>query len=185
MGLQRTASSNDVRKAYKKLALKFHPDKALSHSRFAIQLGPCGAPLQMADKLNARIRSQADLLFGLINMAHNTLMDGAERAKLDRNLYASDDPMGWMRSTDYSYSRRQDSYYTRADSGSRYWSGQDPYGSMPRASGSTSRGNHSKPKAHPRTTSGSRRSAYHSTGARDGYSDQSDGEHWDHVYHPT
>lgn len=54
-------------------------------------------------QVNARIRSQADLLFGLINQAHTVLIDKDERAKLDRTLSSSDDTMAWMRSTDYSY----------------------------------------------------------------------------------
>jgi hypothetical protein len=42
-----------IRKAYKKLALRFHPDKALSHCRFAVQLGSCGAALADADKVSS------------------------------------------------------------------------------------------------------------------------------------
>lgn len=41
-----------IKKAYKKLALKFHPDKALSHCRFDAQLGTSGARLLAASEVS-------------------------------------------------------------------------------------------------------------------------------------
>ena len=43
-----------VRKAYKKSSLRFHPDKAMSHCKFAASLGPNGAALADFPEVESR-----------------------------------------------------------------------------------------------------------------------------------
>ena len=63
LGIDRNASIRDIRKAYKDLALKFHPDKNNDQFWFGTE-----------EK------------FKLILEAHNVLIDPVERAKFDRKL---------------------------------------------------------------------------------------------------
>ena len=64
------------------MALRFHPDKALAHCRFAERLGTAGAPLAEARAIEDRIRSSADWLFKCIGKAHDVLCDTALRAEV-------------------------------------------------------------------------------------------------------
>ena len=64
------------------MALRFHPDKALAHCRFAERLGTAGAPLVEARAIEDRIRSEADWLFKCICEAHNVLCDVRLRSEV-------------------------------------------------------------------------------------------------------
>lgn len=64
LGIQRDASVDEIKKAYRKLAMKHHPDK------------PGGDPEK----------------FKAINQAHEILSDGDKRARYDQ--FGTDDPMG-------------------------------------------------------------------------------------------
>lgn len=64
LGLTRTASDSDVRAAYKRHALKFHPDKA-------------SCPMR---------RSAAELAFRLVSDASRTLSDPNSRSRLDSQV---------------------------------------------------------------------------------------------------
>ncbi|KAK9821859.1 hypothetical protein WJX74_006223 [Apatococcus lobatus] len=89
MGLSTKASPDEIKKAYKKLALKFHPDKALSHCRFAAQLSPSGARLLSASEVEGRIRDSADWLFKHINEAQSKLIEAAEQKQAAAKVAAA------------------------------------------------------------------------------------------------
>ena len=71
-----------VRKAYKKMALRFHPDKALVNCRYAEQMHPQGAALADARTIDDRIRTEADRLFKCIAEAHSVLSDKSQREEV-------------------------------------------------------------------------------------------------------
>ena len=64
-----------MRRAYKTLALRFHPDKALVHCRFAHALSPSAAHLIDHSEVEARVRAEADWLFKCIGAANAMLSD--------------------------------------------------------------------------------------------------------------
>ena len=75
-----------IRKAYKKCSLRFHPDKAITHCKFAPALGACGAVL--ADRLDIenRVREEANWLFKCISEANIVLSDQHKRLELNSAL---------------------------------------------------------------------------------------------------
>lgn len=92
LGLERSCSEDDVRKAYKKLALRFHPDKALSSCKYARCMGDTAAgfmaELMGGEDTTARLREEANWLFHFINNAHEELSDKGKRSKVDMMLDA-------------------------------------------------------------------------------------------------
>lgn len=64
------------------MALRFHPDKALTHCRFAERLGQHGAPIAEARSIEERIRAEADWLFKCIGEALTVLSDTRLRAEV-------------------------------------------------------------------------------------------------------
>eukprot|EP00198_Chlamydomonas_reinhardtii_P010615 XP_001699952.1 DnaJ-like protein [Chlamydomonas reinhardtii] len=98
LGLTNTCSEEEVRKAYRRLALKHHPDKAMSAVKVALTVpgaagaSPYSGPLAAASELEARVRDEAAWLFNFINQAHEELSDKARRRKVDQLLEVEQPP---------------------------------------------------------------------------------------------
>ena len=75
-----------IRKAYKKCSLRFHPDKAMTHCKFAFSLGPSGAALADRLDIESRVRDEANWLFKCISEASNVLSNPHKRLTLDSDL---------------------------------------------------------------------------------------------------
>ncbi|KAL3152969.1 hypothetical protein ABBQ38_011999 [Trebouxia sp. C0009 RCD-2024] len=86
LGLTQACSDAEIRKAYKKCSLRFHPDKAITHCKFAPALGASGAVL--ADRLDIenRVREEANWLFKCISEANIVLSDQQKRLELNSAL---------------------------------------------------------------------------------------------------
>ena len=74
---------SQVRKAYKRLALQLHPDRALGPCRWADRLGPAGSPVQLGTEPREVLRSESNWLFKLVSEAHEVLCDPRQRQELD------------------------------------------------------------------------------------------------------
>ncbi|GIL59175.1 hypothetical protein Vafri_14088 [Volvox africanus] len=98
LGLTSTCSEEDVRKAYRRLALKHHPDKALAAIKVSMALpgraggAPYSGPMVGTTELEARVREEASWLFNFINQAHEELSDKTRRRKVDQLLDAEQPP---------------------------------------------------------------------------------------------
>ena len=88
LGLEQSCTSDEARKAYKKLALKYHPDKAMNHvgKPAAAMVAGWGAEDSGEGDWCTRLREEAALLFKCIGEAHEVLTDDTKRAALDRKL---------------------------------------------------------------------------------------------------
>jgi len=109
LGINRNATTEDVRRAYKKLALKYHPDKAMRAAGIpATFLRPVGLPVSpdcIQGSWETRVREEAEWLFKLIGEAHEVLSDARKRADLDVKLDArAHSQGGHSRGTHYSAS---------------------------------------------------------------------------------
>lgn len=71
-----------IRKAYKSMALLYHPDKALAGVRFAARMGAGGLALAGAADIEQRVRDEAGWLFKCIAEAHAVLSDKKLRAEV-------------------------------------------------------------------------------------------------------
>ena len=77
-----------MRRAYRKAALKYHPDKAAANCRFSTGLGGSSGssssslPLLTGPDLEARVREESAWLFNLITHAQEELGDKASRRKV-------------------------------------------------------------------------------------------------------
>ncbi|WIA36306.1 hypothetical protein OEZ86_007631 [Tetradesmus obliquus] len=89
LGLKSSASEDEIKKAYRRLALKHHPDKALQHCRWGRALGPTGASSPAAS-IEAGLKTAANEVFNYISSAHEELSDEAARRKVDRALREDD-----------------------------------------------------------------------------------------------
>ena len=69
LGLEKTASENDIKKAYRKLAMKYHPDKFSNASE--------------------KEKKEAEEKFKEVNEAYQVLSDADKRAKYDRFGHAA------------------------------------------------------------------------------------------------
>ncbi|KAG2449247.1 hypothetical protein HYH02_005993 [Chlamydomonas schloesseri] len=122
LGLASTCSEEEVRKAYRRLALKHHPDKAMSAVKVALTAPgaagamPCSGPLAVASELEARVREEAAWLFNFINQAHEELSDKARRRKIDQLLEAEQPPAARYGGGGYS----SNPYANAFGGGSRY-----------------------------------------------------------------
>eukprot|EP00891_Asterochloris_glomerata_P007206 jgi/Astpho2/7206/fgenesh1_pg.00113_%23_41_t len=87
LGLERGCTTEEVRKAYKKSSLRFHPDKALVHCRFAASLGDSGTVMPDTSEIQARVRSEAHWLFTCIGEAQMVLSDPIKRRAFDEELF--------------------------------------------------------------------------------------------------
>ncbi|PSC71960.1 isogeny subfamily C member 7 isoform A [Micractinium conductrix] len=86
LGLERGAAAEEVRKAYKKLALQLHPDKSTSVCRVVTRCCGRGSPAFEAAQAQARLSERATWLFKLLGEANEVLSDPAKRRSLDASL---------------------------------------------------------------------------------------------------
>lgn len=77
---------SQIRKAYKKCSLRFHPDKAVAYCKFAPALGTCGAVLADRLEIETRVRDEANWLFKCISEANLVLSDQQKRLELNSAL---------------------------------------------------------------------------------------------------
>lgn len=68
-------------RAYRKLALKHHPDKALQNCRWSRSLGACGATAAAA-AVEAALKTAANEVFNYISTAHEELTNETSRRKV-------------------------------------------------------------------------------------------------------
>ncbi|KAG2436297.1 hypothetical protein HXX76_006608 [Chlamydomonas incerta] len=124
LGLTNTCSEEEVRKAYRRLALKHHPDKAMSAVKVALATpgaagaSPYSGPLAVASELEARVRDEAAWLFNFINQAHEELSDKARRRKVDQLLDAEQPPAARYGGAAYSSNPYSNAF--SGGGGSRY-----------------------------------------------------------------
>lgn len=75
MGLPKTATADDIKKTYRKLALKYHPDKNPDNADAADKVSVPSSSSQTILLIFPRIRSQ----FKEVNRAHSILSDQTKR----------------------------------------------------------------------------------------------------------
>ncbi|KAL0026901.1 hypothetical protein WJX77_010227 [Trebouxia sp. C0004] len=125
LGLSQTCSSEEVRKAYKKCSLRFHPDKAITHCKFAFSLGLQGAALGDRLEIETRVRDEANWLFKCISEANVVLSDSQKRHILDGELEFEERRMFYRNDLStppggsYSFSRPAASASNRASANPR------------------------------------------------------------------
>ena len=111
------------RRAFKKLALRHHPDKAVPSCRFRVALGPAGAAVAAAAAIETRLREQANSLFNFISTAHEELSDKLKRRKVDQLLEVEADPddllSSYYKSSTGSYGRSAGTGYGATANGTR------------------------------------------------------------------
>ncbi|KAG1671449.1 hypothetical protein FOA52_003107 [Chlamydomonas sp. UWO 241] len=94
LSIQRGCGDDDVKKAYRKAALRYHPDKAMPSCVFHVDLTCAGSPGSAASmvacglQVEARVRAEATALFNLINKANEELADATRRRRVDQLLDA-------------------------------------------------------------------------------------------------
>ena len=113
LSLERKCADEDVRRAYRKAALKFHPDKALSACKYSVELPLIIQPppgllclnLKVcgSQEIEVRLREEASILFNIINQANEELSDQARRRKVDM-LLSSEAPAPLYRKSPYDSS---------------------------------------------------------------------------------
>jgi len=114
-----------VRKAYKKCSLRFHPDKAITHCKFAFSLGLQGAALADRLEIETRVRDEANWLFKCISEANVVLSDSQKRHILDSELEFEERRMFYRNDLStppggsYSFSRPAASASNRASANPR------------------------------------------------------------------
>jgi hypothetical protein len=87
LGVARGCSVDEAQRAYKRLALALHPDKAAATARFAARLGAAGSELAApAAGARARLAEAATLLFKHLGEARDVLADAVRRRELDAQL---------------------------------------------------------------------------------------------------
>lgn len=91
LGVQKSATQDEVRKAYRKLAIKWHPDKNINN------------------------KDEATEMFKIINEAYATLGDTGKRQKYDQDMVLNNRDEYDQRYSSYSRSRQ----YENEDFGSR------------------------------------------------------------------
>jgi len=111
MGLSTSTGEVEIKKKFKKLALKVHPDKATNAVR--LKLNWMMKNGQSSDKesleIRGRLLEQMQHLFKQLNEANSNLMDQKDQNKEAEEMYNS-----WSRyySEDYSTWTRQNWYWT-------------------------------------------------------------------------
>lgn len=73
-------------RAYRALALKHHPDKALQHCRWAVKMGRAGAAsahvTAASGGIEASLKAAANEVFGFLSAAHEELTNSISRSKV-------------------------------------------------------------------------------------------------------
>jgi DnaJ family protein C protein 7 len=112
LSLDRSCTDEDVRRAYRKAALKFHPDKALSACRYGLDLpshilaasDPRNHKVVGSQEIESRLREEASILFNVINQANEELSDQSRRRKVDMLLSSEAPPPSYRPSSSpYDY----------------------------------------------------------------------------------
>lgn len=86
LGVAQDCTVLDVKKAYRMLALRFHPDKAIVTCKFSCRLGQSGVDYASYGEICQEVREEASWLFKVINEANAALLDKEKRHKLDEEL---------------------------------------------------------------------------------------------------
>ena len=87
LGVKKGCTTDEVRKAYKQLALKLHPDKATSSCRVSFRVTTVGAELSHpAAEIQHRLQENATWLFKFLGEAHDTLNCPNRRKELDADM---------------------------------------------------------------------------------------------------
>ncbi|KAL6772029.1 TPR10 [Auxenochlorella protothecoides x Auxenochlorella symbiontica] len=88
LGLAANCSGEEVRRAFKRLALQLHPDKTAGAVRCRASLGSCGVVIEedQETELRQSLQEAATWLFKCLSEAHEVLTDPAARRALDREL---------------------------------------------------------------------------------------------------
>ncbi|CAD7696516.1 unnamed protein product [Ostreobium quekettii] len=135
LGLQATCKMDELKKAYRQLAVRLHPDKAALNCPYSLRFGPSGVKVLGESKVLDTIKEEASWLFKLINEANDAITNDLKHKKLERELFGDevrrgyntagnrsrhDGPIfGYARNNTYRQSQRagfqnQHGYYTRS-----------------------------------------------------------------------
>ncbi|KAK8336746.1 hypothetical protein V6Z11_A09G143700 [Gossypium hirsutum] len=118
LGVKPSDSTSDVKKAYRKAALRHHPDKA---GQFLAR-SETGDEGQLWKEIAEEIHKDADRLFKMIGEAYAVLSDTEKRSEYDLEEEIRKTP---IKSKSNAYERARDDYgyhYERSSS-RRYWRG--------------------------------------------------------------
>lgn len=119
LGVSKSADQDEIKKAYKKLALKYHPDKCLSpeERQISIELSKKiknkESLSQLEKEQEIQIRKKTEK-FVNVDKAYKVLSDQEERMRYDNSQYSSRDAS----SKSQQHSNRDDNQHSSNDTGS-------------------------------------------------------------------
>lgn len=96
LGLQATCKMDELKKAYRQLAVRLHPDKAALNCPYSLSFGPSGVKVVGESKTLDTIKEEASWLFKLINEANDALTNELKRRKLERELFGDEVCFDWQ-----------------------------------------------------------------------------------------